>query len=151
MFVMPVLFGLGCAVAIWFSAYSNDPDAKPLALGLTAVWGLANAAWLLDALWLLPALDWLIGMTALIAWWAHGQRWVAFLVQLVAARLILHVLDLATGHVFLVPYIHGLNALFTLELLAVSYTGMGNGIRVLRSFRAVRLFLRSSPQAKVKG
>ena len=140
---VPILFGLGCAAALRLAAHSRNDDAKHLAWGLVAVWACANLAWYINAMWLIPAVDWLFGMVAVVAWKVSGDRWLALLVQFTAVRLILHVLDALTGHAFLVPYIHGLNLMFTLQLLAVSYEGWADGIPLFSGFRRLRVFLRS--------
>lgn len=151
MWTVPILFGVGCAAAFGFAARSRDPDAMHLALGLAGVWLCANLVWYFDSLWLLPALDWLFGTAAVVAWWGSRTKWVCLLVQLTTARLILHVLDYATGHAFLVGYIHGLNLLFLLELLAVSYEGWRDGVPMFYCIRRLSLFLRSSRSPEMKG
>jgi len=151
MWTVPILFGIGCAVACMVAARSGNPDAKHLSLGLLAMWALANAAWYFNALVLLSALDWAFGTVAVVAWWGSNAKWIGWLIHLTLARLVLHVLDYATGHAFLVSYIHGLNLLFMLELVAVSYEGWRGGLFLFRGFRRLHLFLRSSQADKVKG
>jgi hypothetical protein len=65
MWVMPILFGIGCAVAVMAAARSSDAYARPFAYALAAVWALANAAWWINALWLLPVLDLALGIMVL--------------------------------------------------------------------------------------
>lgn len=123
MFVVPVLFGIGCAAAMWVAAQSRDADARLLSVELFAMWALANVLWLFDRLDYLPALDWLIGVQAIVMLGERRAKWIRFFVLLIALRLTLHVVDYLTAHAFLVPYIHGLNATFALLLVAVSHAG----------------------------
>lgn len=138
---VPILFGLGCAVSLWFAAQSRDPDAKTLAGALIIMWALMNTAWLLDAMWAFPLIDLGAGMTALTIWWARQTAWCALFAQTIFIRLELHMLDSFTGHAFLVSYIHALNATFAWMLVVVAYPGGGYAsnalLRRFRYFRAV--------------
>jgi hypothetical protein len=90
------------------------------------VWALANAAWLSNMLWLLPVFDFGLGVVFLQLWWMARARWVALLVHAVAIRLILHVLDGLSAHLFEVPYIHALNATFVWMIFVVASAGGGH-------------------------
>lgn len=148
----PVLFGIGCAVSYWLAVRSRDTGARTIAGYLTAAWALANAMWLADALWLMPALDLGLGLVALHIWWLTGARRVALIVNAVAMRLILHVLDALTGHVFLVSYLHALNATFVWMLVVVASSGGGH-VRnyLLRRVRRIRSALSPSPERGLNG
>lgn len=145
---MPVatyLFGLGCVVAMIFSRH--DTDRLFMARSLTVVWALANAAWLYNCMWALPVLDWFLGALALITWWTNKSRWAWLFVQVVTARLILHVLDYLTGDLYLVPYIHALNATFVFLLVVVSYQGGRYDFdNLLRRVRRLRSILAATPR-----
>ncbi len=115
-------------------------------MGLTALWALATLAWMLNALWLLAIFDWLFGVVALIIWWTRRAKWVALLVQIVAARLMLHVLNYLTLQLFVVPYIHTLNATFVLLLVATAVSGGSHGSdSLLRRIRRIRGPLSAAP------
>jgi len=135
-----ILFGIGCAVSLWFAVRSGDKDARIVAAYLVVVWGLANAAWLANMLVLLPLLDFWLGVIAVTIWWTTQAKWVALIVNAVAIRLVLHVLDALTGHSFLIAYIHALNATFVWMLVVVAYGGGHNGSGLADHMR--RRFLR---------
>lgn len=140
---VPILFGLGCGLAVWLTA----PEAKRYALCLLAMWAAANALWFYDRLEFLPVLDLALGAYVLRSWPVNRPWWVTILIQLIALRLILHVLDYATGNMFLVPYIHGLNLLFMLEIGVVCNGGTNDRLHLLRGFRSIRVFLRPRREA----
>lgn len=139
LWVVPLLFGIGCAVAGRSALRSGDTGAQIIAGYLTVIWALANAAWLSNMMWLLPMLDLWLGIAALTIWWATQARWVALIVNAVAARFIFHILDVLTWHAFEVPYIHALNAAFAWMLYVVASSG-GDHVRdtLLRRFRRIR-------------
>lgn len=136
---VPILFGIGCAVSFSLAVRSRDADARLIAGYLVVMWALANAAWWANMLILLPVLDVWLGILALIIWWTTRAKWVALIVNAVAIRLILHVLDALTGHLFLVAYLHALNATFAWMLVVVASSG-GDHVRdtLLRRFRRIR-------------
>jgi hypothetical protein len=147
MLTVPILFGLGCAASVWLAA----PEAKRFAWALLGVWAAANAAWFYDMLSLMPLLDLAVGVVAVKAWSIRRTIWLSVLIQLISARLILHILNYVTSGVFLVPYIHGLNLLFMLELFIVSSGGLcGDCFHLLRGLRRISVFPRSAPAPEVK-
>lgn len=144
---VPILFGISCAAACWFAAQSRDPDVRLIAIYLAIEWALANAAWYADMLVVMPVFDFWCGVIALVFWWTRKDTWIALIVHLVAIRLVLHILDYLTGHAFLVPYIHALNATFALMLVTVAWPGGRNARDTLRnSFRrCVRILSAKAP------
>ena len=135
---VPILIGLGSAGGVYLSR--RDPDRFVMAWVLFAYWAFANISWLCNVLVVLPAMDWIVGVMAMTAWWARRARWMTWVVQCIAARLALHVLDFLTDHAFLVSYIHALNASFVLMVVVVAFPGEGdafdNLLRWLRRLRA---------------
>lgn len=125
---MPFLFGLGCAACLWCAVRSRDPDAKMLAGALTIMWALTNTAWLLDALWVFPLIDLTAGILGLHLWGVRRAVWLDAFCRTIFVRLVLHILDGLTGHAFLVPYLHALNATFAWMLVLVASSGGGHGI-----------------------
>lgn len=144
--VWPGLFGIGCTLTIWSAWKSGDAAARSGAWSLAAVWAMANAAWQENLMWLLPAIDLGLGVAFLQLWGMTRTRWVALLVNAVAIRLILHILDMLTGHLFEVPYIHALNATFVWMLVVVASSGSGH-VRdtLLHRFRRFRAVLSPAP------
>jgi hypothetical protein len=121
LWLVPVLFAgaLGATSLL----VRRDPAFRAVAAHLWVVWTLANAAWLSNTLWALPILDLGLGVALIDLWWKVRTRWVALLVHACSARLILHVLDAGTGHLFFVPYAHALNATFAWMLVVVAFGG----------------------------
>lgn len=141
-----VLFGIACAVSWWLAMLSRDASARSVAGYLAVVWALANAAWRADMLWLLPMFDLGLGVAALAIWWAGRARWAALIVNAVVIRLVLHVLDAITAHVFLIAYLHALNATFVWMLVVVADAGGGHVRDTLfRRLRRIRGALSYSP------
>jgi hypothetical protein len=138
LWVWPLLFGIGCAVAM---RCAPDHAARTIAAHLVVVWALANAAWASNMLWVLPVLDLGLGIASIQIGWATPAKWVALVVDAVAIRLVLHVLDGLTGHLFFVAYVHALNAAFVWMLFMVASAGGGHGCNRLR-YR-IRDYLRS--------
>lgn len=132
LWVVPVLAGLACAVSAWRAHRSGSHAARFLALGTGFIWAFANLGWLCNALWLLPVGDVLVGVGAFALARQDGPRWVAAYADLMGVRLILHVLNSATGQAFQISYFHALNATFAGLIVAVGISGGGNGARTGR-------------------
>lgn len=130
---VPILFGIGCAVAYAAAARSRDAAAREAASHLIVVWGLANAAWLADMLWLLPVFDLVLGFAVLQSRWMTDAEWLDLVVDAIGIRLVLHVLDALTSHLFLTAYLHALNAAFVWMLFVVATSGGGYGGHNLRA------------------
>lgn len=144
--LVPVLFGIGCAVCLWCAVYSRDVHARTIAGYLVTYWALANAAWQANMLLVLPVLDLWIGIVSVTIWWTTRARWVALVAHAAGIRLILHVLDGLTGHLFIEPYLHALNATFAWMLVVVASSG-GNHVRntLLRRLRGFRRAVSPAP------
>jgi len=127
MFVMPVLFGIACAVATWFAAQADTKEPLFAAMLLACVWAAANLLWLTDTLWGLPLLDLAVGACAVLIWMRNDEAWAVQLFMLAYFRVTAHALDYLTLHEFLVPYIHCINALFAAQLYVVAENGGANG------------------------
>ena len=128
--VVPVMFGFALALASML--VRGHRESSMLSGHLWAVWALANAAWLANMLWLLPVLDLGLGVVLINLWWTTRARWVALLVHAVVIRLVLHVLDALTGHLFFVAYAHALNATFVWMIVVVADAGGDHGSRYFR-------------------
>lgn len=119
MWTVPILCGIGCAVALLVTAFSRDSDAIILAIAMGAVLVIANILWLTNQLWAMPVLDWYLGWLAVTIWWSAGTKEAAILVHLVIVRLAAHAIDTLTGHAYLVTYLWVLNIAFALQLLVI--------------------------------
>lgn len=147
LWVVPVLFGVALALTMWLA---DGREARIVAAYLVAVWALANAAWLVDMLWVLPVVDLGLGLALVTLWWATRASWVALVADAVAIRLMLHVLDTLTAHVFEVAYIHALNATFAWMLVVVALSGGGHAAdTLLRGLRRIRASLSASPARRL--
>jgi len=143
---VPVLLGVGCGLTLWSV---RDPDARLLALSLCGFLVMGGVFWYHDAMWGFPVMDWLLGVVSLVIWWSRREAWVALFVQLIAIRLIMHVLDTITGHAFVVPYIHALNATFALLLVVTASSGGRlNGSVLLRGLHRLRRVLSQAASAR---
>lgn len=150
-YLVPALAFIGC-IAAWWLATPNAEGTRTLALGNLFLWAGANLCWLSNNLWALPLLDLFLGGIAIVLWWVAPAAWLRFYTNMIAARLILHVLDVLTGHAFTVPYINALNATFAAMLVAVAYPGGWNGCRrLLRGVRRLGGFLPSTAQRGMIG
>jgi hypothetical protein len=132
-----ILFGAACAITFALATLSRDAVARHLACLLGAIWALATVAWMANALALLPMLDLWLGIAALQIWWSTPAHWLALVVHAVAIRLLLHVLDALTGHLFLIAYLHALNATFVWMLVVVAYGGGHVRDILLRGVRCI--------------
>src|ERR1043165_5823484 len=119
MWAVPIICGIGCAVALLITAFSRDGSSLALAIGRCAVLVIANMLWFTDQLWFLPALDLYIGGLARIIWHHTRRQEAAILVHLVIVRLAAHAIDTLTGHAYLVTYLWVLNIAFALQLLVI--------------------------------
>jgi hypothetical protein len=126
-----MLAALACAISGIFAYRSGERSAKTLALGNAFVWAVANCGWLYSAMWLLPIADWYIGIVATVIYWAAPSGWLRIYINLVAARLVLHVIDYMTGHMFFVPYLHAVNATYAGMVIATAYSGGKDDLRIL--------------------
>lgn len=152
LWVVPVLALAGCVAALWFAAHSGEEGTVTLALGNLFLWAGSNLCWLGNNLWALPLLDLFVGGIALFLRWVAAGTWLHLYTQLVAARLVLHVIQALTGHLFTVPYIHALNATFAGMLVAVAYPGGRNGShRLLRRLRFLGRMVSPAPQRGLSG
>lgn len=154
--IVPILFGIGCAVAYGAAAYSRDKDTRSVAGYLVLIWAFANMAWYTNTLLFLPVLDMLLGMEVVRIWWRTQANWVALVANAVAIRLVLHVLDALTGHVFVSAYLHAINATFVWMLVVVAYGGGHNGSGLAdhmrrRFFRMVRILRTTSAREITRG
>lgn len=128
--LFPALFGLGCLAAMYRAR--GDGLRLSLALGLCAVWIVANLMWLGNAIKWIVVPDFLFGVAALLAWVERHSLWATQLVILAYLRLAAHAAFEMSGGVHVIPFIHVLNALFALQLIAVSMPGGIHGFVGLR-------------------
>jgi hypothetical protein len=145
LWAVPLLAFVACAISGWIAYRSDDRCGRLMALSNLLVWTVANAGWLYSSMWLLPIVDWYVGIGAISLWWMAPRPWLRVYINLVAARLILHLLDTLTGHAFFVPYLHAVNATYAGMLVCAGLSGGKNDftrwrdrLHLLRRLRGLR-------------
>lgn len=138
--LFPALFGIGCLIALYQAR--GEGLRLSLAFGLAAVWASANLLWLAGSIQMIAIPDFALGVVALLVWVERHTRWATQMVILSYLRLAAHAMFEMTGGTYVIPFIHALNALFVLQLIAVSMPGGIHGLTRLLSVFGLHHFRR---------
>ena len=134
-----------------FNTFSQDPDAKGLAILMALVWAMSNVLAALyeppESMRLYPVMDVVAGVAAYAAWMRRRAVWKIVLAWLFFAQCLVHVafwlhearaefVREATDAGNLVTYVMALNVLTALQLGCTGSSGVGSvGVRVLDRLR----------------